>query len=140
MILLDTHVWVWWVQGDDRISPQTRDVLDSRLDGSTAVSAMSCWEVAMLHERGRLEFGMTLDEWLDTALKYPGVRLLNTDRITLVESCRLLDFEHRDPVDRILVATAQRMDWTLVTADRVILSYSRVSTVKPKDLWTTDLP
>ena len=54
MIVLDTHIWVWWVHGDSSLSPTMRALLDSSEQTGIAVSAISCWEVAKLVERGRL--------------------------------------------------------------------------------------
>ena len=53
MILLDTHVWVWWVQGDQRLSESTLHHLDQLGEDNVGIHVLSCWEVAMLSERGR---------------------------------------------------------------------------------------
>ena len=51
MIVLDTHIWVWWVHGDSALSASTRELLDSSEQTGIAVSAISCWEVAKLVDR-----------------------------------------------------------------------------------------
>jgi len=129
VILLDTHVWVWWVHGNPRLPEEQRKMLDSRTDEGIGVSAISCWEVAKLVERGRLSFPQDVGDWLDIALAYPGVRLVElTPRIS-VESTRLPQPFHQDPADQILVATARVHDCSLATADDKILKYSHVQTL-----------
>ena len=98
---------------------------------------MSCWEVAMLHSRERLELPCPLDDWLDQALKYPGVQLLQLSRHAVVDSCRLPGDFHRDPVDRMLVATARELDCPFITADEKILRYEQVATISLEDLTAT---
>ena len=64
MILLDTHVWVWWVHGDARLSEKQRQMLDSRTSEGLGVSIISCWEVAKLVEYGRLKLPQNVAEWI----------------------------------------------------------------------------
>lgn len=134
LILLDTHVWVWWVQGDTRLSSEQIAELDRRAENGIYVSVISCWEVAMLCERGRLRLPCSLDEWLDQGLAYPGVRLTQLDRSILVESCRLPAELHGDPADRMLIATALELDCPLITADQKLLDYEHCRTTAPKEL------
>ena len=134
MILLDTHVWIWWVQGDARLSNSDLATLDRKAVEGVGICAISCWEVAMLHECGRIAFSCLLDEWLDCALAYPGVELLPLGRNVAVESCRLPGGLHRDPADRILIAEARERNCFLVTADEKILRYPFVRAIRPGDL------
>ncbi len=133
MILLDTHVWIWWVQGDPMLQPNVLSLLDNPT-GETGVHIISCWEVAMLHSRDRLVLPCSLDDWLDHALRYPGVRQIPLTRTVAVDSCRLKGKFHKDPADRILVAAANELDCTQVTADEKILDYQNVRTVHPCEL------
>ena len=101
MILLDTHVWVWWVHGNPRLPEDQRKMLDARVDDGLGVSIISCWEVAKLVDRGRLSFSQDVADWLGIALAYPGVRLLQLAWIQVALStparlvcCRaILEFE-----------------------------------------------
>lgn len=89
MIVLDTHIWVWWVHGDSALSASTRVLLDSSEQTGLAVSAISCWEVAKLVERGRLTLPCPVFDWLQQALAYPGVRLIELSPRICVESTQL---------------------------------------------------
>jgi len=134
VILLDTHIWVWWVNGDLRLPRTCLAYLDEVAMGEVAVSMFSCWEVAMLHSRGRLDFGKPLDEWLSFALDRAGVRTLELSREIAVDSCRLPGEFHGDPADRIIVATARTYACPLVTADEKILNYPYVKAIHPRAL------
>ncbi len=126
MIVIDTHVWVWWVHGDPTLSASVRELLDSSEQAGIAVSAISCWEVAKLVERGRLTLPCPVYDWLQQALSYPGVRLIELSPRICVESTQLPGEFHRDPADQIIVATARILDAPLVTVDGKILDYPHV--------------
>ncbi|HIJ64447.1 MAG TPA: type II toxin-antitoxin system VapC family toxin [Candidatus Hydrogenedentes bacterium] len=134
MILLDTHIWVWWVQGDPLLGEGGLAALDRQASEGIGVSVFSCWEVAMLHARGRLTLPCSLDEWIKAALVYPGVELVNLTAQIAIESCRLPGEFHRDPADRILVATARGLSCRFVTADEKILAYPHVRALHPEGL------
>ena len=126
MIVLDTHIWVWWVHGVPALSASTRAPLDSSEQTGIAVSAISCWEVAKLVERGRLTLPCPVLHWLQQALSYPGVRLIELSPHICAESTQLPGEFHRDPADQIIVATARILDAPLVTVDGKILKYPHV--------------
>ncbi|MFW6730602.1 MAG: type II toxin-antitoxin system VapC family toxin [Synechococcus sp.] len=123
MILLDTHVLVWWVNGDhQRLSDTARKVLESR-EQTTLVSAISCWEVAMLVQRGRLGLSMDVEHWVSLLQSVPQLRLLPLSPSVAVAATRLPDPFHPDPADRFLVAQARELNIPLVTADSKIRAY-----------------
>jgi len=129
VIVLDTHVWVWWVHGDERITASQVSVIEDAESDVIGVSAISCWEVAKLLERGRLELSRPLEEWIGLALNYPGIRLIDLSPEIVVASTRLPGEFHRDPADQIIVATARVNGCPLVTSDDKIISYPHVETV-----------
>ena len=94
MILLDTHVWVWWVHGSRRLSSQSLEILKKHESTGMAVSVFSCWEVAKLVERERLDLGRTVGEWTEMALSYPGIELLGLTPEIVVESTQLPGIFH----------------------------------------------
>ena len=126
MIVLDTHIWVWWVHGDPALPASTLELLDSAEQTGIAVSAISCWEIAKLVERGRLTLPCPVLEWLQQALAYPGVRLIELSPRICAESAQLPGEFNRDPADQIIVATARILDAPLVTVDGKILEYPHV--------------
>ena len=126
MILLDTHVWVWWVNESSMASKDMLRIIQEHQGDGLGVSIISCWEVAKLVERGRLELTMPVERWIEQALAYPGVELLQLTPRIVVESTQLPGEFHRDPADQMLVATARVYDIPLLTADSKLLDYPHV--------------
>ena len=126
MILLDTHIWIWWTQNDDRLTPAQRQLLIEQQPSGLGVAAISCWEIAKAVQLGRLVLPLEVAQWLRLALKYPGVKLLRLTSDIAVESTRLPGEFHKDPADQIIVATARIIDCPLVTSDARILTYPHV--------------
>jgi PIN domain nuclease of toxin-antitoxin system len=129
MIILDTHIWIWWADNNPRLTQQHREWIQQYQSQGLGVSMISCWEVAKLVENNRLALSLAVDEWLTAALAYPGVQLLNLTIPIIVESTKLTGF-HRDPADQLIVATAKIYGCPLLTADAKILAYADVQTLK----------
>ena len=129
MIVLDTHVWVWWVGGDSRLMPWMQDLVRDNEPTGLGVSIISCWEVAKKVEIGKLALDRPVDEWIDGALAYPGVRLLDLTVPIIVESTRLPRPFHRDPADQLIVATARTLGAPLATLDSQLIAYHHVQTL-----------
>jgi PIN domain nuclease of toxin-antitoxin system len=125
MIILDTHIWIWWVHGNTLLPPDYREYIEQQ-EAGIGISAISCWEVAKLVERGRLDLPYPVSDWIDLALIYPGVQLLPLSPRIAVESTQLPGVFHRDPADQIIVATARVYDCPLVTVDMNIRAYPHV--------------
>jgi len=126
VIVLDTHVWVWWVHGDAQLPENYRDYLQQEESQGLGISAISCWEVAKLVEYGRLKLPHPASAWLDQALNYPGMHLLELTPQIAIESTQLPAPFHRDPADQIIVATARVYNCPIVTLDERILAYPHV--------------
>lgn len=126
MILLDTHIWIWWVNESVELKPRLRMLIDKSPPNSIGISAISCWEVAKLVEKERLLLRIPVAKWISLALGYPGIELVPLTPEIAVESTQLPDGFHHDPADQIIVATARIMDIPLVTMDQKIRSYQHV--------------
>ena len=128
--LLDTHVLIWWLNDPDRLSPRQRPVVAAASrESPLLVSDVSLWEVAALHSLGRIALTIPLREWLDKAAAPPLVRRHGISPAIAAELSALPDSFHRDPADRILVATALVLGATLLTQDRKILDAALVDTL-----------
>ncbi len=128
MIVLDTHIWVWWVTDSEGFTPRYRELIETHQVRGLGVSIFSCWEVAKLVEKGRLTLSLPVEEWLNTALAYPGIQLLNLSVPIIVQATQLPGF-HKDPAAQIIVATAKVHDFPVLTADKKILDYPQVLTL-----------
>jgi len=129
MIVLDTHIWIWWVHGDERLTRTQAEVIEANETDVIGVSAISCWEIAKLVEYGRLELPCSLEEWFEDALSYPGIHLLELTPEIAIESTQLPGEFHRDPADQMIVATARVYGCPLVTSDGRLLEYPHVETI-----------
>ncbi len=128
--LLDTHVLIWWLNDRSRLSPGQRGVIDAATpEAPLHVSEISLWEVAMLHGLGRIRLALPLREWLDKAVAPPLVRRQGISPAIATDVAALPESFHRDPADRILVATARVLGATLLTSDRRILDAALAPTV-----------
>jgi PIN domain nuclease of toxin-antitoxin system len=120
--LLDTHAWVWWIEGDRRLQRRVRDTLDQLpANERPYLSAISLWEVAMLVERGRVVFSVFLAEWLSAAAHPRSVRIVPISVDIAAQTAALPATFHRDPADRLIVASCQVLGLPLLTRDARIL-------------------
>lgn len=131
MILLDTHIWVWWVSEDDQLSQDHAKIIEANIDAGIGVSIISCWEVAKLVEYNRLRLVQPVTQWIRDALAYPGVQLLELTPTIVIESTQLPGDFHKDPADQMIVATARIYDISLLTVDSKIVNYPHVQ--KPSE-------
>lgn len=131
MIVLDTHVLIWWVNGNAQLSQRARKAIERELEGEAQVmvSAISAWEIAMLVAKGRLALTMDIDDWLTTVTSIEGVSFAAVDPYVAVQSVRLPGEFHPDPADRLIVALARHYSAPLVTADSKIHAYRHVKTI-----------
>jgi PIN domain nuclease of toxin-antitoxin system len=130
VIILDTHTLVWWVTGDATLSKKAKSVIERELDGGEiVVSAISAWEITILVEKDRLLLSMDVGSWLATVTEIEGVKFLPVDVEIASKSVLLPGEFHKDPADRMIVATARKLAVPVVTKDEKIRSYPHVKTV-----------
>jgi PIN domain nuclease of toxin-antitoxin system len=128
MILLDTHIFIWWIDDSPRLSQRHRQIVRERQDDGLAISIYSCWEIAKLVEYGKLELKFPLEDWLEIALSHPNLRAIDLTIPIIIKSTRLSGF-HKDPADQIIVATSIVLGIPLLTADNKIIAYPDVVTL-----------
>jgi PIN domain nuclease of toxin-antitoxin system len=131
-VLLDTHVWWWFVMGSERLhdSPALPLIRKAVEQQKVFISVMSVWEMGMLEAKERMRFHQGLKTWVEGALAKPGIRLQGLTPSIAIESTRLPGEFHPDPMDRILVATARELGIPIVTADAAIIAYANREYVK----------
>jgi len=121
VIVLDTHVWVRWV--DPQANPLPTQIVDCiETADRLAVSAITCWEVAWLVRRNRLQLKLHLSDWLDQALQGSGVACIPIDQPIAVRAAYLPE-HHRDPADRLIIATAIERQASLISLDGAFPAY-----------------
>jgi PIN domain nuclease of toxin-antitoxin system len=129
-VLLDTHIWWWWVNGDKRLSrAQQRQLKKVSPSSPALLSDISLWELSMMVSLRRIRLAMPLREWLEQAAAEPLVQRCGISPAVAAEVADLPETLHRDPADRILIATARVFDATLLTQDERIIESKLVRTL-----------
>lgn len=126
--LLDTHVWIWAFSESHRLGPLTKKLLSDPASDRW-VSSVSTMEIARLVAHNKLILRSNLRKWVEQSSKDLLLKNLELDHATALEAYQLPGTFHTDPADRLLVATARVHGWTLLTADRKILSYEHVNLI-----------
>jgi PIN domain nuclease of toxin-antitoxin system len=131
LILLDTHILVWWINGSKDLSTLARRTIENARTGKDTilVSAISAWEIAMLVQRNRLSLDRDVATWLEQAALIDDLDFVAVDRAIAIDSVRLPGEFHKDPADRIIVATARIHAAPVLTADAKIIAYPNVKTI-----------
>lgn len=124
-VLLDTHIALWLGNGDERLRPSTLGLIDGcwRRGGTVLISAVTAWEIAQLVHAGRVRLDRPVDIWMRTLLDNPGVEGLPLSHRSAVGAYRLEDLRHKDPADRLLIASAIERGCPLVTYDKQITRF-----------------
>jgi len=129
-IVLDTCAWLWMSAEPKKLSrAASAAIARERRRGGLVVSVFSCWEIAKLVEKQKIEFSIPCARWIERAARAPGVVLHPLTPDICIESTQLPGRFHGDPADQIIVATARTLSVALVTADRAILEYPHVPTI-----------
>lgn len=129
--ILDTHVWLWLMEGDPGIGAEVIGALEHAASvGLLYVTSLSLWEIAMLERAGRVRFTVPVETWLEEALETPGLNLMQIDAQVAAESVRLPGEFPGDPVDALLVAAVRTHGGTLYTADPVLASYASTGAIR----------
>jgi PIN domain nuclease of toxin-antitoxin system len=119
--LLDTHVWLWWLLGSDRLANGERRALDRLASrAELRLAAVSLWEAQMLYAKGRLVLDRPFDVWIREAAGAAVIEIAPLDVDIVIALNGLPASFHGDPADRLIVATARAHRIPLATYDRVI--------------------
>jgi PIN domain nuclease of toxin-antitoxin system len=123
-LTLDTHILIWYAEGI-RLTPTQVSIIDqARSQNLLYIAAISLWEIAMLAQKDKIAFAISLDEWIENILSTPGLNLIDLSVPILVESCNLPNFEHKDPADRLIISSARSINSHLMTFDQKINDYA----------------
>lgn len=129
MIVIDTHIWLWWVLDPKPLTRRQMEALQAHEQDVIGVSVISCWEIAKLVQLGRIELKRPLKTWLEIALGYPAIQVLPLTPEIAMLSTQLPDGFRSDPADEIIVATALHYDCSLLTSDSKMREYAHVRTI-----------
>lgn len=128
MVVLDTHALLWWSLDPDKLSPKARDVCDEMENSGGYISSISIWELGIKIKRGKLDLGATLADYVGRLKMLDWLKIVPVNEMIWMENLALT-WEHTDPVDRTIVATAKLRDLPLVTNDEAIANFY------PQTIW-----
>ena len=124
-LLLDTHIWLWSLAEPKQLSRRVQDELKDP-NNELWLSSVSTWEALLLQARGRIHLQGGVREWIPKATSHFREAPLTHE---IVVAAHELSFQHPDPADRFLAATAEILNLTLVTADHRLLGLGKISTL-----------
>lgn len=124
MILLDTHVLIWAVQDDSKLGVEAALTIEAAaVESRILVPAISAWEIGLIERRDRVVLPGGSLAWCERVLARPSFELAPLTPEIAIRTVQL-DWEHRDPADRMIVATAMMRRAPLLTVDRKILDFA----------------
>ncbi len=126
-LILDTHIALWWLADDARLTPRLRELVGRSAD--VYLSSASSWEVAIKLAIGKLRLDLEADTTFPSVCADQGIRLLPVDHAD-AWAVLSLPSTRADPFDRLIAATARRRGWTVVTSDAVFADLG-VPTLRP---------
>ena len=130
MIVLDTHVWVWFISNPELLSTAAKKAIDISLKQKTIfISSISAWEVALLAAKKRLKLSIDVTDWISKSERLPFFQFIPVDNSVAVKSVNLPKPLHKDPADRLIIATAISIAAPVVTKDEKLLDYPHVKTI-----------
>lgn len=127
MIVLDTHVWIWYASEDPLLSKRAKARI--RRTAELGVHPVSCWEVAMLSNDGRLKLNVEVSKWIGQALERPKIELLPFTPAAAIRAAGLDGSFPGDPADRFIVGTALEMRVPVISRDQRIINWGRVEAI-----------
>lgn len=128
MIVLDTHALLWWALDPERLSPLAVETCARMERDGGFASSISIWELATKVRRKKLVLPVSIEELVRRIGESAAVELLPVDTATWIRSSAL-EWDHRDPADRVIVATAQLKDLPLLTKDDSVRAFPGVRCV-----------
>lgn len=130
MIVLDTNALIWWISDSGKLSRKARKIIEEgEKKKAIYISSISVLEVYTLVKKGKLELNTLANNWLEKIENLSYVHFVPVDNKIAAQSVNLTNFEHKDPADRIIIATALTFGAKIITSDKKILNYPYVQSV-----------
>ena len=121
-LLLDTHIFIWWADQPEKLSPAALSALEDEAN-ELLLSVASVWEMQIKIQLGKLKLSLPLKELVKNQQETNDIRV-SPVALTHVLALDALPFHHKDPFDRLLIAQSIEEDLTLVSADSQFSGYS----------------
>jgi len=130
VIVLDTHVLLWFIHDPKKIPTKTLLLIQkAQKNNEIYVSSISLWEIAMLEKKDRLKLNVHIETWIQKVEDLPFITFVSVDNKIAISSVSLNENLHTDSADRIIIATALELGAKLITADKKILAYKKIRAI-----------
>jgi PIN domain nuclease of toxin-antitoxin system len=123
-ILLDTHIFLWLIEDNKRLSDNYRQAIHD-LDNEIFLSVVSIWECVIKYQIGKLDFPSSPETYLPIQRREHLIKTLNVDENSIAQLINL-PLLHRDPFDRLIISQALQYDLVIMTEDQAILAYPEI--------------
>lgn len=125
LLLLDTHIWIWWIEQDRRLPDSIRRAIEGSA-ASVLISAVSVYELSVLVYRNRIRLTQDIEYWIQQATDGADISVISVDR-EIARMAGLLPAVHGDPLDRFLIATACCLDAQVASLDEKFRAYPQLA-------------
>lgn len=125
MVVLDTHALLWWTLDPGKLAKKAAQACEKIEDEGACLSSISIWELGVKIRNGKLDIGMSIRDYAEKVKRLGCVEIVPVDDLTWLRSLEL-DWEHRDPADRVIVATALMRGLPVLTKDDLIRKSKQV--------------
>jgi PIN domain nuclease of toxin-antitoxin system len=129
-LTIDTHILIWYVEGIILSEAQINLIETARKNNLLHISSISVWEIIMLARKAKITLSINLNTWIDKMLAIPGLNLIELSVPVMLQACELPNYEHKDPADRFIIASARLINSYLMTADQKIIDYANQGHLK----------
>lgn len=126
MIIIDTHILLWWKLNDDSLKIKYRDILEQNQSEIIGVSAVSLMEIICLYDRDRINLSEDPKRWIAGIIAEPRITAVSISAKIAIDAFRLPGNFHKDPADRIIVASARVHNCPILSQDAKITEYYHV--------------
>lgn len=128
MIVLDTHAVLWWTLDPGKLSKKAARACDKIEDEGAYLSSISIWELGVKIRNGKLDIGMSIRDYTELVKRIGTIEITPVDDLTWIRSLEL-EWDHRDPADRVIVATALMRGLPVLTKDDLIRKSKQVQSI-----------
>lgn len=126
MIIIDTHILLWWKLEDDSLKIEYKNILEHKSTEVIGISAVSIMEIICLYDRNRINLPEIPERWIAEIMIDPKIAVIPISAQIAIDAFRLPGDFHKDPADRIIVASARILNCPILSQDSKILDYSHV--------------
>ncbi|MHC4874096.1 MAG: type II toxin-antitoxin system VapC family toxin [Planctomycetota bacterium] len=126
MVLLDTCALIWYTRDNENLSKKAQQACNKIPKNGAIISSISIWEIGIKIKNKKLDIGITVEDFVQRLKKLGSIDIIPVDENIWMKSISL-DWDHKDPADRAIIATAELNDIPIITSDKIISDfYSKI--------------